>query len=335
MKSKLGLHILFWLAYILLEILANYFHYRPDEWPKLLLDIAQYLPLIMLSTYFLYLWAIPRFMKDRNTLPLLLSFSALLALIYTGRYLWALYDFNLGGTRIDLLPWSKVVKSVIRDLGMVALMSGILFIKDWSQKEGELREIKRINAEQRLELVIQQLQPHFLFNTINNIYSLIQAGSKQGAESLLQLSDVLEYFLHTEVSQLVSWEKEKLLAQKYIELHRLKYRDRLDLQWEDHLDGETDFPPFVLICLLENAFKHGGFQSQRFQLIIRLSREEGRIVLAVENSVSDEEETLELKQRGNQLLKELLSLHFGAGYRLVSDRAAKSYSTKIIWNGKA
>jgi two-component system LytT family sensor kinase len=331
MSNTWGMHLLLWMGYFCLEILSNFFHYPPDEKGRMLVDILQYMPFIVGSTYLIYLRVIPRFLIGRDLLRLTGGVLAVLLIIYAGRYLWATYDFNIGGERIYLLPWSKVVKNTIRDLGMVALMSSVLFIKDWVRQEAELRQVKKTNAEQRLELVIQQLQPHFLFNTINNIYSLIQSRPGQGAESLLQLSDVLEYFLHTEVNQLVSWEKERVLAEKYIDLHRLKYGDALNVRWENNLHPATPFPPFVLISLLENTFKHGGLHAGIFELEIDIRPWDDGIQLTVSNSISEHQDTGHARQRGDRLLEGLLEMHFGNHYEVHTNIRGNRYIVQIHW----
>ena len=115
---------------------------------------------------------------------------------------------------------------------------------------------EKINAE--LQLLKAQVHPHFLFNTLNNIYSFILNGSDRAPEMIKKLSSLLHYILNDCNQQLVSLEKELSMIQDYIALEQIRYGDRLNLSM--HIQGSAKdkmISPLLLIPFVENSFKHG------------------------------------------------------------------------------
>ena len=334
MHRKWFVHILFWFSYFLLEILSNYFHYPPDQFHRLILDIFEYLPFVVVTTYWTYYAIVPRFINKGNKPLLFLEVIAVLMFIYLGRYLWAFYDFNLDEKDVVFIPWSKVIKNTIKDISMVTLASCLLFIRDWWKQQGVIANLRKTNAEQRLAIMMQQLQPHFLFNTINNIYSLIRKEPLKGAESLLLLSDVLEYLLHTEIREKVSLKEELKAANKYVSLHRLKYGDRLEfstlLENTDHLK----IPPVLIISLMENAFKHGGLLEDKFLLKLSCVKTGKEVHLSLSNSFTASTKTKQRSHNGNIILSNLMTLHYGKHFEMKTTLENNMYCTQINWKNE-
>lgn len=331
MFRKILTHLIIWSIYFLLEVFANYFHYGPDHLPKLAGHILSYIPFIILATYWTYYRAIPRFLVKKNQLLLFLELIGVVLFIYLSRYLWSLYQFNINRDNMLIIPWSKVIKNTIKDISIVSLASCILFIRDWRKQEGIINKLQQTNAEQKLELVMQQLQPHFLFNTINNIYSLIRQNPEKGADSLLLLSDVLEYFLHTQVNQKVPLEEEVAIAKKYIHLHSLKYGKRLSVEWKLRGVQELSIPPLLIVAILENAFKHGSPVEGQFKLHIECVKKEKKVQLIIINSVDGVNGMEQQSHRGNTILKNLLRLHYNESFSMNMNRESNLYNTQIEW----
>ncbi|GAB3983627.1 hypothetical protein GCM10028806_57120 [Spirosoma terrae] len=134
----------------------------------------------------------------------------------------------------------------------------IKLIKVWYLKQQAYQQIDREKLQAELELLKSQVHPHFLFNTLNNLYSLTLNKSDHASAVVLKLSDLLRYMLYECNVPAVSLKKELDFLRNYIALEQLRYGDRLDMSVSISGDHEHKLiAPLLLIPFLENAFKHG------------------------------------------------------------------------------
>lgn len=123
-------------------------------------------------------------------------------------------------------------------------------------EERELLAQENANAE--LQILKAQIHPHFLFNTLNNIYSFTLNKSPKAGEMVLQLSDMIKYMINDCEEEFVSLNKELKMMSDYIELEKVRYGSRLDIQLEITGDYNTKIiAPLLMIPFVENSFKHG------------------------------------------------------------------------------
>ncbi len=144
---------------------------------------------------------------------------------------------------------------------VVGFAVAIKFLKRWYLKHIETEQLTRENISAELQLLKAQVHPHFLFNTLNNIYSFILNGSPRAPEIIKKLSSLLKYILNECNRPLVPLEKELLMIQDYMELERIRYGDKLNISL--HVQGNTTgkmIGPLLLIPFVENSFKHGTSQ---------------------------------------------------------------------------
>lgn len=120
--------------------------------------------------------------------------------------------------------------------------------------------LEREKMATELKLLKSQLNPHFLFNTLNNIYALSLAGSPATSSSIAKLSEILDYILYRCGTPLVPLTGEIDLLNDYLELESLRYDRRLKVRFDRQLDQDASVPPLLLLSLAENAFKHGASQ---------------------------------------------------------------------------
>ncbi len=134
----------------------------------------------------------------------------------------------------------------------------IRVIQKWQNDEKHKAAIEKEKIATELSYLKQQVNPHFLFNTLNSIYSLTISTSSKAAGIILKLSSILRYMLYETENRKVKLTEEVNIIKDYIELQRLRLTDKVSVKFE--LKGETDhysIPPLLLIPLIENAFKHG------------------------------------------------------------------------------
>ncbi len=140
----------------------------------------------------------------------------------------------------------------------VLVASSIKIFRNWYLKEQANKELERINVENELQILKAQINPHFLFNNLNNLYALTLKQSEQAPEAVLKLSNILRFGLYESQKQKVPLEEEIQFIRDYIELEKLRLGNRTNIELE--IIGSTQgksIEPFMFINFIENAFKHG------------------------------------------------------------------------------
>lgn len=179
---------------------------------------------------------------------------------------------------------------ILRDGMMMALTAAlsvaIKMTQNWYVLEGEKKELEKSRTEAELQNLKSQLNPHFLFNTLNNIYSLIAIDPDRAQYAVHDLSRLLRHVLYEDKQQFVSLDHELVFMKSYIELMSLRLSDKVDLQVNLPEDGKGMMvAPLLFITLIENAFKHGISPTEKSFIHICLKVEEGRRVYCkIENS---------------------------------------------------
>jgi LytS/YehU family sensor histidine kinase len=135
---------------------------------------------------------------------------------------------------------------------------GIHFIKQWYLKEKRNLQLMRENTEAQLQLLTAQIHPHFLFNTLNNIFSQTQTESPKGSKMIMALSDMLRYILYEGQKPLVPLKQELEMIREYINLEKIRYGNKLDVHVSTPLTTDNIYiAPLLLLPFVENCFKHG------------------------------------------------------------------------------
>ena len=178
---------------------------------------------------------------------------------------------------------------ILRDVMMMALTAAlsvaIRMTENWYVIEGEKKELEKARSEAELQNLKSQLNPHFLFNTLNNIYSLIAIDPDRAQYAVHDLSRLLRHVLYEDNQQFVSLDHELVFMRSYIELMSLRLSDKVELQVDMPEDGMgIMISPLLFITLIENAFKHGVSPSEKSFIHIHFRIGEGVIGCHIENS---------------------------------------------------
>ncbi|WP_224998657.1 sensor histidine kinase [Cesiribacter sp. SM1] len=151
-----------------------------------------------------------------------------------------------------------------------------------TEKRALQAERDKVNAE--LSFLKAQINPHFLFNTLNNIYSLAVIGSEHTADSILKLSNIMRYVTDEVTHNLVPLESEAACIRDYVDLQRLRLSKRVTLHYSEsgNLSNKT-IPPMILMTFVENTFKYGISNHENVDIMIRLQAEENQISFYTRN----------------------------------------------------
>ncbi len=205
--------------------------------------------------------------------------------------------------------------------------------KDQMEVQKRTLTLEKEKAETELKLLKTQLNPHFLFNTLNNIYSLSFTSSPATSESIARLADILDHILYRCDVPYVPLSAEIALIKNYIELEKLRYDKRLTFNFDISIDHEIVIAPLILLSLVENAFKHGASDDTGAPSIaIDLRVEEQYFTFNISNTVTEREDGSKDSppdRIGLNNLRKQLSLIYGKDYILNAARRAQSFEVNL------
>ena len=217
--------------------------------------------------YGILYYFLPQYLsKSRNRIGITVLLIVFVILIACFNYLNFLMTFSIS-TRMgyfEKMPdMNYIIPIWIRQIvfnypTIVGFAVAIKLLKRWYLKQKETEQLVREKINAELQLLKAQVHPHFLFNTLNNIYSFILNGSDRAPEMIKKLSSLLYYILNDCSRQRVPLDKEISMIQDYIALEQIRYGDRLNLSL--HIQGTVKdkmISPLLLIPFVENSFKHG------------------------------------------------------------------------------
>lgn len=281
---RIGRHVLYWSFWLLFYGVVNGSHYGETYSKWFLFELVTMLVKVP-YTYFVAYYLLPRFIpKERYLLfgvyVFAFAFIGMIALMG----LYQLYPYPFGETKF----WSTKTLYMFVDLIYVASPVAVIkMIQGYISQQRTAAQLREEKMAAELQMLKNQLQPHFLFNTLNNIYSMVISGEKQAAGALLKLSDIISYMLYECNTDKVDLAKEMNLVRNYIELEKIRYGSRLEVSLDQrgNVNGKM-IAPLLLIPFIENAFKHGVAKDESHPWVrVHLDTVDSTLVFIVENSL--------------------------------------------------
>lgn len=204
-------------------------------------------------------WLIPKYLTRQKYTP---YFLLSLVLVIFCLVLQGIFDYLMFGFLIGVKGNSSLYVSVAYNFShtffYLVLMVALKFSIDWYEQRKQLQDMKVEKLQAEVNYLRSQVNPHFLFNALNNLYALTLKKSDLAPEVVLKLSALMEYMLYESNEARVPLEKEIRYLESYLELEKLRHGDQADIRMT--VNGPVDrcsTPPFLLLPLVENAFKHG------------------------------------------------------------------------------
>lgn len=325
-QNRLLSHILFWIVIVLMNIPIGLLDGEDSLGVILIMNACLHVPQI-LAAYFFGYFLIPKFiLKKRYVFSILLFLLATYVFPALGRIL----TVHVGEALVRKGPFQQEsVYEILTDMGKLfihylpviyTVLFQFLFVKyfmDYVRSNEKQILLGKQKVESELKILKAQLNPHFLFNTLNNIYSLSLDNSPKTPIAIGKLSDILDHVLYKCNSQLVSLSSEIALLHNYIELEKLRYDDRLEITFEINVGHDIEIPPLLLLSLVENAFKHGaGEDSGSPKIGIVILQEANRFTFEISNTVSKEYVKKDKGTIGLPNITKQLDLIYGRDYIL-------------------
>ncbi|HBB93497.1 MAG: histidine kinase [Bacteroidetes bacterium GWF2_49_14] len=260
---------------------------------------------IVLTNFIFYEYSLPFIVKKRSIILSNILIGILLIALQFILVSWGMYGWKSLGLllhiytslrQVTLSPggaFNYIMEDVFYQAqgGITALFFfGLakLFYDNFKLRK-TAQQLRLEMKEAELNYLKSQTNPHFLFNTLNNIYSLARDKSDLTPESILRLSDILRYMLYETSGEYMYIEQELKIINDYIALEKLRYDDTLRVNFQTDIDDLKQLlPPLLLIPLVENAFKHGVSETRKLPFIeILLSIKKERLTFVVKNSTEE------------------------------------------------
>lgn len=325
-------HVLFWIVYIISEYFANLMHLRPDDNLRFFRSLFLSLPVLIMATYFIALYVVPRFLKTERWGLFILLVIGVAIFVFYGRIKWLELVNYLENHHIYYkVPVAKVLSNTIRDYAIIALAVCIYIIGDYRNEQKAKAQLMKSKAEAEIKLLKGQLHPHFLFNSLNNLYSLALIKSDLTADSILKLTELLDYLVYRVNMDKVPLSKEVQLLNNYIGLEQLRYGDDLHIVNDISLQNDVQVAPLLLLPFAENCFKHGGpGQDGLFKVEIQLTANDQQLVFQISNSKKNGRESSKHSGGvGLQNIRQRLSLLYPRHHQLQIDHQPDAYQVRL------
>ena len=286
--TRFKLYLWIGLAFLFLGFITNYGEHGDAFFQRLFNSIWAVGYLVILNYFFFeHKWKLS---SARQIAQSLLQIVAFLFLYSLGAYLWKRIGIGLHvytGLQTFSSTQDEIGDRMAYSVESLVFFGIIRHIYDHVKLRQSSQQLRIEKQQAELNYLKSQTNPHFLFNTLNNIYSLARDKSDLAPESILRLSKMLRYMLYETSGAYIAVEQEMKIISDYIALEKLRYDESLRINFNYNIeDMKQALPPLLLIPLVENAFKHGVSETRNQPFVdIHLSLKQRLLLFVVKNSV--------------------------------------------------
>ncbi|HVW95359.1 MAG TPA: histidine kinase [Mucilaginibacter sp.] len=317
-KRRLSIVQLQWLIWIAVLFIV-FFTYLPEDGfyqaaAFASVNVAFYIILIYGNITFLF----PRFYEKGN--KLLYAILALILLIGGGfarGYIIMYMDIHFFAEKPMPMTLNMFVYFILA--GILTFLLSFIFriaIAYFALKQ-QSEKILAQKSQAELNLLKSQVQPHFLFNTLNNIYYEAYREAPRTAKLIERLSDIMRYFVDESPKEEVSINTEVQFLENYIALEKIRVRHEIELSFVKDYSKELRLPPMLLMTFIENIFKHGIDKASNINKIdVSLTERDGYLLFETRNRLFEKAPASEHRGFGIENLRKRLNLLYGNNFEL-------------------
>lgn len=274
------------------------------------------------------------FFTKKKLLFFTINLLLIIGIIFLVSQLLKLMMFNptqngvrLREVRSDTVSYLQFVLPIILGIGMSV---GLRMNERWSKNELLLEKAKQSQLDAEIKHLRYQIQPHFLFNTLNNIYSLIGSSPNAAQNSVHSLSKMMRYLLHDSEKSTVPLAREVDFLERYIDLMQMRTSSNLTVEKSfPVINQPIQIAPLLLITFVENAFKHGVDPTLPSHIKIELTAEERMLHFRVTNSFFPHRETTTNSGVGLKNLEKRLELLYPGRFELSKSESDNTYISSL------
>ena len=338
LRSKpytIWIHILVWVAFLLVPLLFI----ESATGRERFMIMGWFLQFLMACYfYYNYLYLIPRFLLQKKLLEYFLMLLVGLVVISGLNLVFITGTANMVEHHHPFSFWRTTLFPVYPAIMAFALSSTLRLTMEWFNNERQKKEMEAEKLSSELAFLKSQVNPHFLFNILNNICSLARKKSDETENAIIKLSQIMRYMLQDSKDEKVSLGKEVEYLQSYIELQRLRLPDQVKIKFTDEGSPELlSIEPLLLIPFVENAFKHGVSYQGDSEITIHLSAQPDALSFSVRNNIAKRKD--EAVEQGSGIgLKNVmrrLELLYPGKHQLNINDNGNQYLVELLINFKS
>ncbi len=283
LNNNISLHLFFWVSlYIILVVLDNAGNLI-FVLQKEFINVIFFAAMVYINTYILF----PTYLTQKKLLGHILSLAIIAILITPIKTLFLFWlAHNIGSYQEYILQHKFEFFLSTFFIGIASTIFNIM--NDWLEGQRVKKELVNQNLQSELKFLKSQINPHFLFNTLNSLYALTLKKSEIAPEIVLKLSEIMRYMLYECNEKEVPLSKEINYIKNYLELERLRQGKEMVIDF--NLTGKPEnhlIAPMIFIPFIENAFKHGlNKQLKGGFVIINMTINDDTVVFDIENNIS-------------------------------------------------
>ncbi|WP_226913000.1 sensor histidine kinase [Flavicella marina] len=231
----------------------------------------------------------------------------------------------------DAFQFNHILAVTLGEIYVVAFVAAIKLTVEWIYQKQKAENLKKLQLRTELDFLKSQIQPHFFFNTLNNLYALTLEKSDIAPSVVLRLSDIMQYVLYEVKEPQIALSTEIKYIQNYIDLEEMRHGNNLKIKIK--IQGDISgvmLPPLLFLPFIENCFKHGIRGNNKLKIKIGFKIiENKKLIFTTENNFL-ETETETKHGIGNRNVKRRLELLFQNSFELKSKIKNGNYKVKMI-----
>lgn len=329
MYKKIILQVFFWATILILNI--AFMAWDSKSGFLEVLTVATY----AIVFYFNILYLFPKLYKSHRLQyflsGIILMAAALLFIEFLGELFFPEYNNRRHRSRSD---WIEIIITFRYALWLVLifLIGTVYSIQDMLNKQIKRHEkVMEEKLQTELQLLKAQINPHFLFNALNNIYSLAYMKSEKAPESVLKLSEMLRYVIEDCNDEKVPLLKEISYIENFIEFNKMKIPGKRNIKFSHEIqNADILIAPVVFIPFIENSFKYSRMEEDKNGFVdIILNEAEGKVSFMAGNSVFSQRTILPGSGKGLSNVKQRLGIIYPGRHNLSIDESSESYTVKL------
>lgn len=244
----------------------------------------------LIEFYICYLWVYPRFLKKHKVPHLIGGILFTMAVFISLRYLIEevlyLKWFGFHNYSDEVTTWGYISDNIYWTIAFIVVPAAVYGIEQSFKSEQANRKLKEEVVKAELSFLKSQINPHFLYNTLNYVYSLAIPVSDQLANAVLRLSDLMRYTLNDSPDGKVSLSKEVEYLESYVALFKMRFEPKFYVDFITEGITDQKIASLILIPFVENAFKHGVVNDEAQPVRIKLKAQNKRLSFEVSNKIS-------------------------------------------------
>lgn len=305
--------------------------YFDDYWYSLKSNLVEF-PIHIIVIYINVYYLIPKFIlrkKYRTYVFLLLLMLIMVYLVRTGlNYLLVTKDiWPEAEDPAKFMELNHIIAVVLGELYVIGFVSAIKLVLDWAIEKRRNEDLAKLQMSTELKYLRTQIQPHFFFNTLNNLYALTLKKSDNAPRLVIKLSNMMQYILYEVKSSKASLLKEIGHINNFIDIERLRFDDKVDSEMD--ITGNIEdviVPPLLFLSFVENCFKHGMKENDNLRINMSFDiSNNGYLEFTLVNSFNPKKTQDDSIGIGNENAKRRLKLLFSNNYILDSKIEGENY----------